>query len=115
MKRAIAMFAVALVLVASSISTAQADLIFLEEFHMVGERTSLMITFQGPPDSAGRITMELKFGEGLSGKVSQGQFPAIRDPKAFRSAMEKLLKALNNPTNVYINLQEAMKSAGWGS
>jgi hypothetical protein len=98
---------------AAFISTCRADLIYLEDFGMVAERNYLMISFSGPPDYDGKITMEVKFGEGISGKVSKFKITQIRDTEKARSAIEKLLKTLNDPKNVVINISDAMKQAGW--
>ncbi len=98
---------------ASFITTAKADLIYLSDLQMVAERNYLMITFEGSADKNGKITMEVKFGEGISGKVAEVKITPIRDPKKLRSAMERLLKTLNNPKNVYIQLWDTMKQAGW--
>lgn len=98
---------------ASFNTSAKADLIYLSDFQMVAERSYLIITFEGPAGKDGKITMEVKFGEGILGKVARGEITPSQDPKKFRSAMETLLKILNDPKNVYIQLKNTMKQAGF--
>jgi hypothetical protein len=96
------------------VSICRADLIYLEDLAMVDERTTLGITFEGAADTKGKIDMKVQFGHGPYVKSATVKVALIKDPEKFRATMEKLLKTLNDPKNAIINLQDAMKQAGFG-
>ena len=92
---------------------AEAELIYVSDFEMAGERSNLAFRFQGPVDEDGKIGMEIFFGNGLSAKVLKIRITHVKDTIKFRTMVKSLLNSLNNQNNVIIELTYAMKIAGF--
>lgn len=90
------------------------DLLYMEDFMVAANRSSLFIRFMNDAGADGYLTMEVTFGEGLGGLTKKYRVPLIREPDKFKAAMDKLLATINDPSTTYINLAVEMQNCGWG-
>lgn len=99
--------------IASLVATANADLIFVQEFNMIADRSTLTVSFKDDRDHEDKITVEASFGAGMTQMKLTARIPSILEPGEFQTAMGRFIRHLNDSRNTKISLFGAMKQSGW--
>jgi len=93
--------------------TASADLVYISDFRMISDRSTLVVKFGDDVDANGTTSFEVTFGPTVKATSIRMRLPHISDRLEFAKAIDTFLKTINDPDIRHLSILQMLDHAGW--